>query len=219
MKMLGALLVVAAACGTDRAGGGGSETHWVACESPSECETGFDCVEGSCMPLGSAGGDAGGGGGPVTGGRPETGGAPATGTETGGAPATGGVETGGDASEAGAGGTLGCIPGDQGFAGAVFFAESVPPMGTACSALLEGFELCSPVYEAGPLPGTLNHTVLSRCVDQNWVLVEDPSECELSGTAGDRDCNWPTAYTGMCCSGARYCAQFGAFCDGEQWFR
>jgi hypothetical protein len=194
MRTLIALLVVAAACGTDRAGGGSSETHWVACDSPSECETGFDCVEGSCMPVvGNAGGDAGGGGGPGTGGRPET---------------------GGGVGEAGAGGTLGCVPGDRGFAGAIFFNEAVPPEGQGCSALLEDFELCSSVWEAG-VP---THTVLSRCVDQSWVLVEDPSDC-ASATVGDRDCNWPSAFTGMCCSGARYCAQFGAVCDGERWFR
>jgi hypothetical protein len=210
MRTLSALLVAAAACGTDRAGGGGSETHWVACESPSECETGFDCVEGSCMPVEGAGGDAGGGGGPGTGGRPETGG-----SETGGAPATGGTETGGAAGEAGAGGTLGCVPGDRGFAGAVFIEPEAPPEGKLCSESLEGFELCSAVYELS----VQTHTVLSRCVDQNWVLVEDPSECEPTLAASDQDCNWPSAFTGMCCSGARYCARFGAVCDGEQWFR
>jgi hypothetical protein len=212
MRTLGALIVAAAACGTDRAGGGGSETHWVACESPSECEMGFDCVEGKCSPVvppepgaGGDGGDAGGGGVPGTGGR----------AETGGAPTTGGAETGGVVSAAGAGGTLNCVAGSFAMAGAISFPEAVPPVGRACPPGLEDFEICTQVRDSGE-----PYTVLSRCVGLEWTIIENPSTCEPIGRPSiERECNYPNAFTGMCCDAPKYCPQYDILCDGVQWYR
>jgi hypothetical protein len=131
MRTLSALLVVAAACGTDRAGGGGSETHWVACESPSECETGFDCVEGKCSPVvppDPGAGGAGSGPGDPSGGVADPRGG------TGGAGATSGE--GGRTSESGAGGVAGSDGDDTSESGAGGVAGSGGDGTSTCKQVL-----------------------------------------------------------------------------------
>ena len=218
LKTFCGVIALTIACGKGDAGGD-SETTWLrACTSDSDCRRAGSCLCGICSKLCSDDAACASLGSPAVCASPAEPSKCATETpssicvawpsnDTGGSIGTGGAPSVTGGSATGGIGAGSCIRASGGTAGASSIPGVAPPDGAVCLPQHENFELCT----------RGNTTVLTRCTNQRWTTVEDPSACEPKYA----ECNFAGRAEGVCCTTPAFCggALAGWFCDGERWWR